>query len=92
MCEDTVPYLDILAGEILDNSPDTRIQFYLTWGHPHAEGCSTYHCAYQSTSWFLSTLTQYAVVSRHYSRRRSAVARALTSSAPTQPCRFITSN
>ena len=46
MCEDTVPYLDILAREILDNSPDTRIQFYLTWGHPHAEGCSTYHCAY----------------------------------------------
>ena len=46
VCEDTVPYLDILAREILDNSPDTRIQFYLTWGHPHAEGCSTYHCAY----------------------------------------------
>ena len=37
VCEDTVPYLDILAREILDNSPDTRIQFYLTWGHPHAE-------------------------------------------------------
>ena len=34
VCRDTVPYLEILAGQILDNSPETLIQFYLTWARP----------------------------------------------------------
>ena len=37
VCQESVPYLDILVKEILANNPDTRIQLYLTWGHPHGE-------------------------------------------------------
>ena len=51
VCENSVPYLDILAKEILDNNPDTMIQFYLTWGRPHGdqEECDnglTQFCSY----------------------------------------------
>ena len=35
VCRDTVPYLQILAQQIRENSPDTLIQFYLTWARPH---------------------------------------------------------
>ena len=35
VCRDTVPYLQILAGQIRANSPGTLIQFYLTWARPH---------------------------------------------------------
>ena len=37
VCQESVPYLDILVQEILSNNLDTRIQLYLTWGHPHGE-------------------------------------------------------
>ena len=37
VCQESAPYLDILVQEILSNNPKTRIQFYLTWGHPHGE-------------------------------------------------------
>ena len=37
VCQDSVPYLDILVQEILSNNPATKIQFYLTWGHPRGE-------------------------------------------------------
>ena len=37
VCQDSVLYLDILVQEILSNNPETKIQFYLTWGHPHGE-------------------------------------------------------
>ena len=35
VCRDSVPYLEILAGQIRDNNPGTVIQFYLTWARPH---------------------------------------------------------
>ena len=34
VCEESVPYLDILVDHIRTNNPDTVIQFYLTWGRP----------------------------------------------------------
>jgi len=37
VCQESVPYLDILAEEIRNNNPNTMIQFYLTWGRPHGD-------------------------------------------------------
>ena len=53
VCEQTVPPLDTLISAIQDNNPDTKIQFYLTWGWPHGapDLCNmnmTQFCSYES--------------------------------------------
>ena len=52
VCEHSKPYLDILLEQILANNPETRIQFYLTWGRPHGENhlCKEQEqfCAYET--------------------------------------------
>ena len=35
VCQQSVPHLDTLVSMIHDNNPNTKIQFYLTWGWPH---------------------------------------------------------
>ena len=69
VCQDSVPYLDILVQEILSNNPETKIQFYLTWGHPHgeAEECDegmSQFCDYSAMQVRLYTCTVYCTYNR----------------------------
>jgi len=52
VCQNTMPYLNLLVEHIIANNPNTVIQFYLTWGRPHGESdlCQTQaqFCSYET--------------------------------------------
>ena len=52
LCRQTLPYLDQLVAAVMENNPETVIQFYLTWGRPGGETelCKTMpqFCSYVS--------------------------------------------
>ena len=52
VCRQSVPYLDELVTAVMENNPNSAIQFYLTWGRPGGEPelCKTMSqfCSYET--------------------------------------------